>query len=196
MIFVRIRNASAISSSYTEPVTCLNKGEFAVDTAPAANLPIEPVESIPIEVTPDLARFEASNRRAIDQSANWFYWIAALSLINSLIIMSGSTWSFVFGLTFTKVVDALATQYRVTGFAAIVCLGLNVCAIAAFVILGYFARRCNMWAFVVGLILFVMDTLLLLIGSDVYSFAFHAYVIYKLVGGVMALRRHRQLVGD
>ena len=167
-----------------------------MDTAPAADVPIEPAESVPAEVTPDLALLEAYNRRAIDQSGNWFYWIAALSLINSLILTSGATWTFVFGLTFTKIVDALAVQYKVVGFAAIACVGVNVCAVATFVLLGYFARRCNMWAFVTGLILFALDTLLLIASANVYSFVFHAYVIYKLIGGIMALRRHNQLLAE
>jgi len=37
--------------------------------------------------------------------ASWFVWIAALSVINSVILLSGGTWSFIFGLGITQIVD-------------------------------------------------------------------------------------------
>ena len=30
--------------------------------------------------------------------ANWFYWIAALSVVNSIIVMAQGDWSFIVGL--------------------------------------------------------------------------------------------------
>ncbi len=168
-----------------------------MESTPAANPTLkQSVEPAPVEVTPDVARVDAVNRMAIDSSANWFYWIAALSVINSFITMSGSHWNFIFGLTFTKVVDALATQYKVTGLAAVLCIVLNALAILTFAILGYLARRCNMWAFIVGLVLCVMDALLILLAFNILALAFHAYLIFQIVLGIQALRRHQKAASE
>src|SRR6478672_6161125 len=40
--------------------------------------------------------------------AKWFYWIAALSLVNSLVAIFGGQFHFVVGLGITSIVDALA----------------------------------------------------------------------------------------
>ena len=42
--------------------------------------------------------------------ATWFYWIAALSLINSVVILMGSEWSFIIGLGVTQFVDGVAAN--------------------------------------------------------------------------------------
>ncbi len=41
--------------------------------------------------------------------AGWFYWIAALSLINSAILLGGGDRHFVVGLGVTLVADSIAT---------------------------------------------------------------------------------------
>ena len=37
--------------------------------------------------------------------ASWFYWIAGLSAINSVVYLSGSDWSFLAGLGLTQLAD-------------------------------------------------------------------------------------------
>jgi hypothetical protein len=39
--------------------------------------------------------------------AKWFYWIAGLSLVNSLVVVFGGNFHFVLGLGITSVVDEL-----------------------------------------------------------------------------------------
>jgi hypothetical protein len=43
----------------------------------------------------------------IVSAARWFWWIVALSIINTILLHSGSETSFVMGLGFTLVADAL-----------------------------------------------------------------------------------------
>ncbi|HPM80992.1 MAG TPA: hypothetical protein PLF81_09845, partial [Candidatus Anammoximicrobium sp.] len=42
--------------------------------------------------------------------AGWFYWIAALSLVNSIILLSGGDRHFVVGLGVTLVADVVAKE--------------------------------------------------------------------------------------
>lgn len=42
--------------------------------------------------------------------AKWFYWIAALSMVNSMAAMAGGNFHFIVGLGITSVVDARGVQ--------------------------------------------------------------------------------------
>ena len=42
---------------------------------------------------------------------SWFYWIAGLSLINSILSVSGQSWRFIFGLGVTQLLDAFAEGF-------------------------------------------------------------------------------------
>ena len=39
--------------------------------------------------------------------ANWFFWIAGLSLVNSVILLTGSQWDFIVGLGITQIIDTI-----------------------------------------------------------------------------------------
>jgi fatty acid desaturase len=48
----------------------------------------------------------AGQLRLIRSGANWFIWIAGLSLVNSALFAIGSNWAFFLGLGATQFVDA------------------------------------------------------------------------------------------
>src|SRR5438270_4545311 len=52
--------------------------------------------------------------RQLRSGANWFYWIAGLSLLNTIIFMAGSDWHFVAGLGITQLIDAFANAPSVS----------------------------------------------------------------------------------
>lgn len=45
--------------------------------------------------------------KAIKGGANWFYWIAGLSIINTLIIFFNGDVNFIVGLGLTQIIDAI-----------------------------------------------------------------------------------------
>src|SRR5438874_12427373 len=94
---------------------------------------------------------------ALKGSSGWFVAIAGLSLVNSVLSMTGASIQFIFGLGLTQIVDAIAHGSRGAGVA----LGLIVnCMIAGvFVFLWKFARVGAKWAFYSGMSLYVMDAL-------------------------------------
>jgi len=49
--------------------------------------------------------------------ARWFWWIAGLSLINTVLIHTGSDLSFVVGLGITLMADIIFANERLIGFA-------------------------------------------------------------------------------
>lgn len=127
--------------------------------------------------------------------ANWFFWIAGLSLVNSIVILVGGGWSFVVGLGITQVFDAVAAAAVEEGMAGasgtvlgIVFL-LDLAVAGVFVLFGVLARKGYVWAFVVGMVLYGLDGLLFLLVQDWLSIAFHAFALVGLFGGLSAWKK-------
>lgn len=153
-----------------------------------------------IELSPEqelLLRIEQQGK-ALKIGANWFYWIAGLSVVNSLIQFFGGEWGFIVGLGITQVVDALAAVVAEqtgdgTGAIRLVALALDIGVAGLFALFGWFAGRRKAPAFVVGMILYALDGLLFLLVQDWLSLGFHAFALFGLFGGLKALRSLREL---
>jgi hypothetical protein len=129
----------------------------------------------------------------VKNGAGWFLAIAGLSIVNSVLMLSGTRFSFIFGLGITQIVDAVGRQGGTTGST----LGLVVNAFIAgvFVLFWNFARKGEKWAFLVGMALYAIDGLILLPFKDYLSVAFHGYALFRIYGGMQgipALERIRQ----
>jgi hypothetical protein len=77
--------------------------------------------------------------KALHSGASWFYWIAGLSLINSISALSGSDWRFIFGLGITQIFDGVAEGLPGGGKAIILILDLFVAGLL--VMFGVFAYK-------------------------------------------------------
>jgi hypothetical protein len=137
----------------------------------------------------DADRIAPHIRERVLRSANWFFWIAALSLINSIATHSGSKWHFILGLGITEVADAVAGQFGGSGTATAVVF--DVLAASIFAGFGLMARRMVLWPFVVGMVAYALDGGLLVLFGDYLSAAFHGYALYCLWLGVSALQQAR-----
>lgn len=135
-----------------------------------------------------VAQSAALNRVRV--SANWFYWIAGLSLVNSAVVIFGGKFHFVIGLGITGVVDVLAKQAGSAG--AVLDLVINGMVAGGLVLLGNFANKAQKWAFLVGMALYAADGLLLLMAGDILSVGFHAYVLYRIYLGLAATNASAQ----
>jgi hypothetical protein len=137
--------------------------------------------------SPERVRAEARAK----SGAAWFYWIAGLSLITSLIVLAGGSWGFIASLGVTQIINALANvlAQRGAGAAKIIALVFDAVAAGVFVLIGYFAMKRHSWAFIVGLALYVLDALLFILVRHWLGLAFHAYVTYCLFAGYKACSR-------
>ncbi len=113
----------------------------------------------------------------LKNAAGWFLWIAGLSIVNSVLTVSGTNFHFIFGLGITQIVDAFGHQGGTTGSA----LGLvvNLFIAGVFVIFWNFARKGQRWAFLVGMGLYAVDGLILLPFKDFLGVAFHAHALFR-----------------
>jgi hypothetical protein len=136
---------------------------------------------------------EALERKA-RSGARWFFWIAALSLVNTAIAHSGEDRTFLVGLTVTQVADAFARVFvehgwpKATYYAVI---GFDVLMAGLFAAAGVFAQRKVVWLFATAIVLYALDALLCIPFEAWPSLAFHGLALFYLWSGFTALRTLR-----
>ncbi len=111
--------------------------------------------------------------------------IAGLSVVNSILAMSGTSVRFIFGLGLSQIVDALAHQAGSTGY--VLDLIINGIIAGVFVLFWNFARKGEKWAWYLGMAVYAVDGLLLLLFKDYLAIAFHAYALYRMSSGLKLL---------
>jgi hypothetical protein len=130
----------------------------------------------------------------VRSGANWFYWIAGLSLVNSAIYAFGGDISFILGLAITQLVDGIADVSIAEGAPAglkFIAVGIDLIIAFVFVLFGYFANKGLAWAFIVGSVIYIFDGLIYLLLDSVFAAAFHAFALFFIVRGFIASRKLR-----
>lgn len=131
--------------------------------------------------------------------ANWFFVIAAVSVVNSIIFLLGGGVTFILGLGLTQFVDGvmgvIAEELGADGgaVAKAIGLGFNLIVVGVFVLFGFLSRRGKRWAFLVGMILYGLDILILVWAGDVLGIVFHVIALAGLYRGLKALGEIRSL---
>jgi len=122
--------------------------------------------------------------------ANWFYWIAALTIITSLIAFFGGGIRFLISLGLTQFIDAVAAGLatQLGGAVQVVGLVLDLVVTGVFALFGYLANKKMLWAYVAGMVVFLLDGLLSLAFRDVIGVIAHAVVLFLLFRGFQAGR--------
>jgi GYF domain 2 len=182
----RIQTHSQLSRSDVEGWHPANRfPEFSWPGVPIPN----PATQAQAQAQP--APAQSSNRISFDQidpgslagiraAASWLFWIAALSAVNVVLAVSGSGFSFSLGSLAVDWLTALGANVGGPGIALVFGLGSS----AAWAGMGWAARRGHRWAFVLAMILFAFDSLLLLGFFSLLGAAIHAYVLYRLFEGL------------
>jgi hypothetical protein len=124
-------------------------------------------------------------RARVGSGASWFYWIAGLSVVNSILAATGSNWGFLAGLGVTQLIDGVGQAMGT--WAKPLTLVLDGVVASIFVAIGWWAQR-RVWVYLAGMILFVLDTILITVAGDRISVAFHGLVLFFLWGGLAAKR--------
>ncbi|NWG06659.1 MAG: hypothetical protein HXY35_08255 [Chloroflexi bacterium] len=130
--------------------------------------------------------------RKMKSGASNFYWIAALSVINSLVLEFGGNSYFVVGLASTLIVDSIflgiASEIpEAVWIVKLIGLAISIFIAAIFVLFGFLAGKGKRWAFMVGMILYGLDSLLMLAFQEWMGLLFHGLFLYGLFGGIRAL---------
>jgi hypothetical protein len=148
---------------------------------------------------PDTAALRLQTAQRARSGAHWFYWIAGVTLINSLINVFGSDWNFIFGLGIGQVFDALGQGLAAEGGGGtFVALGLlmSVGALSTYVLWGWLAARGRTLGFVAGMIFYALDTGIFLVAGDWLGAAFHVFALVVIGRGFRAHRELRAMPDD
>ena len=125
----------------------------------------------------------ADAERAVRRAGSWFFWVAALSVVNSVAAATNMSFRMLLGLGITQVLDVLFPAGQS------VQLMLLALVLGFFVLAGYFAtRRFSLPWYLAGMIVYGADALLCMWIADWAAVAFHAFVLYMLWGGFTVLR--------
>jgi len=144
----------------------------------------------------DSAAEDFALRHQLKSGANWFYWIAGLSLVNSVISLFDGNWNFAAGLGITQIFDGIArfgVEEGSGNWIKAVFFSLDLVVAGMFILLGVFANRRQSWAFIVGMTLFTLDGVILIFAGDILGIIIHAVALYFLFRGFTAARQMVQL---
>ena len=139
-------------------------------------------------------KFDIVKQTAIFQSgAKWFYGIAVLSLVNTAMSLTQSNIRFPVGMGITQVIDAFAligSQETPTVSMILKTLSVILNSIFAGIIalFGWLALKKKPWAFIIGMIIFSLDSVLSLLFKDWISLGFHVLALICICKGFIALK--------
>jgi len=123
----------------------------------------------------------------ITSGASQFYWIAGLGVANSILYAINAVIFFPMGLAVTQLLTAISRgqtvdMRAVTGLAVLVFLGI-------FLLSGYFARKGELWAFILGGAVYLFDAVLMFILGDWLAAAVHGFFLYYIIRGLIFLKK-------
>jgi hypothetical protein len=122
--------------------------------------------------------------------ANWFYWIAGLTIVTSLIAAFGGGWRFLLSLGTTQIIDAVAQGLSTELGSApkVIALVLDLVVTGTFVAFGYLAGKKYLWAYIAGMVVFLLDGLVTLVIQDWVGVIAHGVVLFFMFPGYQAGR--------
>lgn len=124
------------------------------------------------------------------KGARWFYLIAALSLVTSVIMLLGGGWRFFLSLGVTQIIDGIATALsaELGNATKVIAIVLDIFVTAIFAAFGFLASKKQLWAYVAGMVVFLLDGLLSLAFFDVIGILVHGFVLFVMFRGFQAGR--------
>lgn len=126
--------------------------------------------------------------------ANWFYWAAGLSVVNATLMLCGANWHFFAGLAIVDIVSVFGRAFALQhpNEAPIfygIAIAMDAAAIGLCALFGWLSNKRMTWLMVVGMVIYVLDGLLLLLFMNIFSVAFHAFVLLQMIAGFNAFRK-------
>jgi hypothetical protein len=156
---------------------------------------LNPSQTSQILVAKKMLALENQFKNGINQ----FYWIAGLSLVNTLIFLTGGSMTFVIGLGITQVIDGITsgltkvmgstTGSVITGVGFL----LDLIVAGLFILFGVLGRKRFGKVILCGIVLYAMDGLIFLFASDWPGLFFHLFMLVGLGKGYMALNNLKKL---
>ena len=120
------------------------------------------------------------------RGAGWFFTIALLSGVNSVLQIFDAKIRFIFGLGITQVVDGVARGMGQGG--TVVIAVVDGLFIVMLIVCSRWAKAGSQGAFLGGMVAYALDGVLLLLFSVWLDAAVHAYALWMIWQGYAASR--------
>jgi len=144
-----------------------------------------------IQLNPEIN--SGDNEQKIRSGASWFYWIAGLSILNSILLYTNQNLVFVIGLGITQLTDAIAMEFinaepGASATIKAVALTVDILVSVILVMFGWLANKKNKWAFICGMTAYFLDGLIFLKVQDWMSIGFHLFALFFIFKGYSSLK--------
>jgi hypothetical protein len=124
--------------------------------------------------------------------AAWFYWISALSVVNTIIVLAEGGRRFALGLVVTMISDAIAARaLKPGGDMKILAIALcfNAFVLGLFVVCGRLSQRRILPIYALGMVLYLLDGLLSLRLGGYVGIGIHVWALCSMWSGFWAYRQ-------
>lgn len=146
---------------------------------------LAPVGPVSADAPPS-ASPHAEDRAHLARGASWFYWLAGLSLVNTILSASGASVVMIFGLGASILMNGVAAAFGPVG--VMLSYSLEFLMLVFYCVMGALAHRGHGWAFALGMLAYVGDAVITLFLQDWLILAVHGYVLFHLWRGFRACR--------
>ena len=143
------------------------------------------------KLDPLAAEMEQSEfAKPIRNGGNWFFWVAALSLINTIAVATGNDWGFALGLQLTYFIGLTSDLWGTHGNA--IALVGNLLLVGGFIWFGIAGYGRKFVPYFLGVFIYAGDTILSLLSLHVLTIGIHGWALYCMVKGLTAFMKTGQ----
>jgi hypothetical protein len=147
-------------------------------------------DSSSIATSEQKIRAEIKRENKIKGGTSWFFIIAILSIVNSIVFYTDGSIYFIFGLGITQFIDGFFYAFSdyFGNLTMIVSVLLNAGLVGLFIYIGLMARKFKNWAFITGMILYGLDTIVFIMFNDQIGILAHVFAFTSIFMSYRALR--------
>lgn len=128
---------------------------------------------------------DAQTEQAFKNSGSWFFWIAGCTLVNVSMTLTNGNFGLALGVSLVDVFPALLKAFSAPNEVFLISsLCLAAVFIGLFGLLGKFASEGKSWAFIVGMLVFGVDTAICGLLQDWMGLGVHLFALYSLFIGL------------
>lgn len=140
------------------------------------------------------AEEQAKQEKIISRAPSWFLWIAIFSMLNITFIAFGQNRFFSLGLgvnhailnVFKGASMVLGNNFMLYGYIATYLFSV------LYILIWNKSRKKSQKAYLAGLIMYSIDTLVFVLSKEWYNVVFHLFVLWILFVGYATLLKHRK----
>ncbi|MEM6884877.1 MAG: DUF4339 domain-containing protein [Verrucomicrobiota bacterium] len=193
-----------------EPEPILAPAAFAEDIKPSNSKPhreSKPSDSCQPDVLPPDSSDIAETVHSWTSGANWFYLIAFLTIVNILLLFIDMHEIYALGLISSVYLiydlgytyNNTTNTYMTSDHYMHIAIGISIFSCVIMTLIGWISKRGNPTIYVIGLIIFLIDTMLLLLPGRlsvinlVIGISVHGCALWQLLLGLTSLLKLRQL---